>query len=69
MNKTVSVKFYRLLSHSVLKSFTKSPVPGTIIIGKFNHGPANSLKSDPSEARELFLDEQRLDVREHLRLI
>lgn len=50
-------------------SFIKSPVPGTIIIGRFNHGPANSLRSEPSEARELFLDEQRLDVREHLLLI
>lgn len=60
---------YFLASCSDLKSFIMSPVPGTIIIGKFNHGPANSLKSDPSEARELFLDEHLLDVREHRRLI
>jgi hypothetical protein len=60
---------YFLPSCSDLMSLTISPVPGIIMIGKFNQGPASSLRSDPSEARELFLDEQRLDVREHRRFI
>lgn len=39
-----------------------SLAPPTSINGKFNHGPANSLKSDASEARDDLRDEARLDV-------
>lgn len=43
------------------KSLTKSPVPGNSINGKFIHGPVSSLKSEPSEALEDFLEDALLD--------
>lgn len=47
-----------------------SPPPGNIIIGKFIQGPLiPSLLSDPSDARELFLEEALLDIPEQRRLI
>lgn len=42
-------------------SFTSSSAPDTNISGKFNQGPANSLRSDASEALEDFLDDARLE--------
>lgn len=39
-----------------------SPAPPTSISGKFNHGPANSLRSDASDARDDLREEARLEV-------
>lgn len=55
--------FVYVLSSSIgLRSFKTSPAPPTNINGKLSHGPASSLKSDASDAREDFRDEARLDV-------
>lgn len=39
-----------------------SPAPPTSISGKFSHGPANSLRSDASDARDDLREEARLEV-------
>lgn len=43
-------------------SLSTSPAPPTSISGKLSHGPANSLKSDASDALDDLRDEARLDV-------
>lgn len=48
---------------STLASLTSSLVPGTNIKGKFNHGPANSLISEASDALDDFRDEHLLERR------
>lgn len=63
-----TTKTHLFLSCSDLIFLTMSPVPGTIIIGRFSQGAVRpSLFSEPSEALELLRDEALLEVREHLR--
>lgn len=54
---------YRLPSSSFccFISLTTSSAPETSIRGRFNQGPASSLRSDASEARDDFRDEARLE--------
>lgn len=54
---------YRLpmSSFCCLISLTTSSAPDTSIRGRFNQGPANSLMSEASEAREDLRDEARLE--------
>lgn len=52
---------YRFSSFCCLISLTSSSAPDTNISGKFSQGPANSLRSDASEALEDFRDDARLE--------
>lgn len=54
---------YRLPSSSLccLISLTTSSAPETSINGRLSQGPANSLRSEASEAREDLRDEARLE--------
>lgn len=49
-------------------SLTSSSAPDTNISGKFSQGPANSLKSDASDALEDLRDDARLEQPVPLRL-
>lgn len=51
-----------VLSSSGFMSLSTSPAPPTSINGKLSHGPANSLKSDASDARDDLRDDARLEV-------
>lgn len=53
---------YRLPSSSLccLMSLTTSSAPETSIRGRLSQGPASSLRSEASEARDDFLEEARL---------
>lgn len=54
-------KSYLFSSFCELISLTSSSAPDTNMSGRFNHGPASSLRSDASEALDDFRDDARLE--------